>query len=91
MPLGLRGRPLVLRGGTRRDLYHTSTTLAITALVRASRAGPSLTVVCIPAALVYRVYLRILPRFCIWPAWSNVMCHMCMCTRDDCDSVCIIC
>ena len=50
MPLGLRGRPLVLRGGTRRDLHHT-TPLVITALVRASRAGPSLTmsltVVCI--------------------------------------------
>jgi len=39
MPLGLRGRPLALRGGTRRGLYHT-TPLAITALVRASRAGP---------------------------------------------------
>ena len=76
----------MLRGGTRRDLYHTSTTLAITALVRASRAGPSLTVVCIPAALVYRVYLRILPRFCIWPAWS-----MCVHVTTDCVySVCII-
>jgi hypothetical protein len=52
MPLGLRGRQLVLRGGTRRDLHHT-TPLVITALVRASRAGPSLTIVCIPAALVF--------------------------------------